>query len=548
MLVGIAWRTHPADTCHSMMPNRGAFALSLTVLLSVASGAPAQAPAPGFRLFGATNDLDVTLLDVNNSVVHRWTTLFRGKSIRFLPDGSLLRSIRIPRGSAPGQSGAIQRYALDGTLLWDWRYDAPGVSVHHDISVLPNGNVLLIAAHDKTRAEAIAAGRDPNTISQVFKPERIIEVQPTGLTTGTIVWEWDAWDHLVQDFDMARANFGVVANRPELLNINYPTGTQLNGDWLHFNGIDYDPVHDRILLSCPRMNEVWVIDHSTTTAEAKGSTGGRWKRGGDLLYRWGNPAAYDSGTTTSRVLGFQHSPTFIPQGMPGAGNILLFNNRYTAVRSSVVEFKPPLDASGAFLPRVGGVYGPVAPVWTYSDSGFYSAILSSARRLPNGNTLVCSGTQHWLFEVTPSGKRVWEYTRPGKEQIFQALHVDRTLWASAATLSVSKGGSVRFDLVAGTPRAADMHLVLASASGTSPGYSLGAYTLPLNLDNIFVFSYEQANGPFFPQTLGAINASGRSTAGFKIPSNMPPALVGLEARLRLRHLGLDDRRPSPSPR
>lgn len=197
----------------------------------------------------------------------------------------------------------------------------------------------------------------------------------------------------------------------------------------------------------------------------------------------------------------------------------------------MVEFTPPVDSKGAFLSRVGGVYGPAKPVWTYSASGFHSVIISSARRLPNGNTLVCSGAQRWLFEVTPGGKRVWEYTVPGRprssDYIFHAHYVDRTLWASDTTLSVSAGGSIGFDLVAGTPRAGDMHLVLASVSGTSPGFRIGAFTLPLNFDSIFLFSYEQANGPFFPQTLGTIDTSGRSIAGFTIPPRMPPSLVGL---------------------
>lgn len=79
----------------------------------------------------------------------------------------------------------------------------------------------------------------------------------------------------------------------------------------------------------------------------------------------------------------------------------------------------------------------------------------------------------------------------------------------------------------GTPRAGDEHLVLASVSGTSPGYPLGAHALPLNFDSIFLFSFEQANGAFFLQTFGTISPSGRSTAGFAIPPGMPAALVGV---------------------
>ena len=69
----------------------------------------------------------------------------------------------------------------------------------------------------------------------------------------------------------------------------YRQGPQVEVDWLHTNGIDYNAEYDLIVLSVPRMNELWVIDHSTTTEEALGSTGGRWGKGGDLLWRWGNP-------------------------------------------------------------------------------------------------------------------------------------------------------------------------------------------------------------------------------------------------------------------
>lgn len=60
------------------------------------------------------------------------------------------------------------------------------------------------------------------------------------------------------------------------------------------NGIDYNPVLDQIALSTHNLNEWYIIDHSTTTAEAATSSGGNSGKGGDLLYRWGNPAAYQA--------------------------------------------------------------------------------------------------------------------------------------------------------------------------------------------------------------------------------------------------------------
>ena len=87
---------------------------------------------------------------------------------------------------------------------------------------LPNGNVLLIVWDRKTTEEAIAAGRRPEmTGDKHLIVDSLVEIKPTGKTTGEVVWEWHLWDHLVQDFDKTKANFGNVGEHPELVNINY---------------------------------------------------------------------------------------------------------------------------------------------------------------------------------------------------------------------------------------------------------------------------------------------------------------------------------------
>jgi hypothetical protein len=262
--------------------------------------------------------------------------------------------------------------------------------------------------------QAIVAGRDPNTIGQgSIWSEKIIEVQPTGPTTGTIVWEWKVWDHLVQDHDSSKANFGPVATQPERVDVNYDT-TGGKSDWLHFNAIAYNAALDQIVVSSRTNSEIWIIDHSTTTSEAAGRTGGRWGKGGDLLYRWGNPAAYRGGTTADQTLFYQHNPTWIPAGHPGAGNILIFNNgpRGTMNVSSVDEIVPPTATNGSYV-FSGGRYGPAAPTWSHQQPGFYSRIISGAQRLPNGNTLICEGSPDGkIFEVTPGHQEVWRYQSP----------------------------------------------------------------------------------------------------------------------------------------
>ncbi len=108
---------------------------------------------------------------------------------------------------------------------------------------------------------------------------------------------------------------------------------------------------DQILISVHNFSEIWVIDHSTTTAEAASHSGGNSGMGGDLLYRWGNPAAYDSGSSADQQLFVQHDAQWIGNGLPGAGNILIFNNgqgRPDGDYSSVDEIVPPVASDGSY--------------------------------------------------------------------------------------------------------------------------------------------------------------------------------------------------------
>jgi hypothetical protein len=501
---------------------------SLRVLVAalvafVIAGATRGQAAPGFRVFGPLDGTTTHLVDVNGTIVQTWpSTVTPGVGIYVDPaDGTLLRTIRT-NGAPPigGAGGGIERLALDGTVLWHWQYDGPLHWTHHDIELLPNGNVLLIAWDNKTVAEAIAAGRDPALISgTVMRPDSIIEVQQTGPTTGAVVWEWHVWDHLVQDVDATKANFGVVANHPELLDVNYPPDASITNDWNHANGLDYDPVHDRIAISCLRQNEVYVIDHGTTTAEAAGHTGGTWGKGGDILYRYGNPAAYEAGTPADQKFFGQHSPEFVPEGYPGAGNMLVFNNNAIG-GTAVWEFLPPMDAMGNFLLTPGTAYGPAAPLWTYAAPGFSSSFISGCERLPNGNTLICAGAQAWVFEVTPAAQVVWSFVLPGANTlIFHAHYVERTLWADKSSLSGAAGGTVTFDVIAGSPHAGRTYVLLGSASGTTPGIPVGGgLVLPLNFDPVLQFTFDNANTPVLSNTLGVLDALGRATATLNLPA------------------------------
>jgi hypothetical protein len=383
-----------------------------------------RAPATygGYSFFAPGRDTTTYLIDEIGRMVHSWPSNFNpGNSAYLLEGGDILRAARIP-GNPPlvagGVGGRVERIAWDGTLLWNFEYSSAQVQHHHDVEPLPNGNLLLVAWELKSVAEATAAGRDPALLpdNQLW-PDHIIEVEPTGNSGGTIVWQWHAWDHLVQEIDPALPNFGVVADHPEKIDINY-FGTTAGADWLHVNSIDYNAELDQIMLSVPTFAEVWIIDHSTTTAEAASNSGGLRGHGGDLLYRWGNPRTYQAGTTTDQMLFFQHCAEWIDPGLPGAGNVIVFNNgvnRPGGNASSTDEFIPPIDSGGNYVLNPGNAFGPSALQWTYMapvPTDLYGRILGGVQRLPNGNTLLCEGAHGNFIEVTESGSEVWHYVNP----------------------------------------------------------------------------------------------------------------------------------------
>src|SRR5262249_12700676 len=157
--------------------------------------------------------------------------------------------------------------------------------------------------------------------------------------------------------------------------------------------VAYNAELDQVMMSVYEFSEIWVIDHSTTTAEASGHKGGRSGRGGDLLYRWGNPRAYRAGAVKDQRLFGQHDSHWIAKGLPGEGHVLVFNNgmrRTGGAYSSVEEIVLPVAANGRYEYTPGKAFGPERPVWTYAApkrTDFYAPFISGAARLPNGNTL-----------------------------------------------------------------------------------------------------------------------------------------------------------------
>ena len=521
--------------------------LRLTALL--VTGSLAAQVSPGLRLFSAPGGVQqLQLVDTQGQLVHTWATPDDTLCTHLGPDGSVLFSAFDVNTAFPGVTGRLMQRDLDGSLTWDLRLNGAQRLMHHDFFVMENGNVLVMTVDNLQRVHALANGRDPALLpAPTWLPETIIEVQRTGFNSAQIVWEWHSADHWVQDYDPALPNYGVVADHPELIDINYPPVTlSLVGDVHHCNGIDYDAENDWIIISARSQNEVWLVDHSTTTAEAAGHTGGNRGRGGDLLWRWGNPEAYGRGTPADRKLFGQHDPRFIPDGFPGAGNITLFNNMVQVFQaptathplggeSAVIEIELPVDNTGTpFIDPVSNTYGPDAPVWSYSDpQTFYSPFVSGAQRLRNGNTLITQGMFRRIFEITPAGNVVWEYTDPSEVGfIFQASLIERSNWNRVDEVSRTAGGTIECTAVIDSSLAGQNYFMLASlvTEGTTP--VPGGVVLPFTADILTSGMLQFPNTALFINTFGQLDASGRADSDILIPPNLlVPNLVGREMEI-----------------
>ncbi len=394
----------------------GLYFCSLVTLASVAFSGD---PCAGLTLLSPMNSQVTCTIDLEGTVTNTWHGAANPSSIAyFFSDCSILRPCKDPEGTFDPNigGGRIQLINADDQVEWDFLFSDSTHQQHHDIEPLPNGNILLVAWERKTMAEAIEAGRQ--TIESEIWPVMIAEIEPFGSSGGNIVWEWHLWDHLIQEVDPALPGYGVISDHPELIDINFGEvgGGSGVGDWIHVNAIDFNPYLDQIVFSSRPFNEFYIIDHSTSTAEASGSTGGNSGMGGDILYRWGNPQVYGRGESSDKYFSVVHGANWIDDGLPGEGNILAFNNgdRPGSVNdySTVVEIEPPLNASGTYDISPNEPFGPTEPCWTCGDPGdFYGGPTQcGAYRMPGGNTVITLTGENYIFEVDLLGDKVWEYT------------------------------------------------------------------------------------------------------------------------------------------
>ena len=225
---------------------------------------------------------------------------------------------------------------------------------------------------------------------------------------GEVLWEWLASDHIQE------LGFSEDARNAIYRSVPWHEGRQ-SADWIHLNSATYigpnrwygagdERFHpDNIIISSRTANIVAIIERATGAIV--------WRMGPD--YRESS-ALQELG----QVIG-QHHPHIIPEGLPGAGNLLLFDNGGNAGYGPGTPSAPTgVNNVTRMNSRVLEI-NPVTfeKVWEYSIAGlpgflFYSTFVSSAQRLLNGNTLITEGVVGRVFEVTPGNEIVWEYMNP----------------------------------------------------------------------------------------------------------------------------------------
>ena len=317
---------------------------------------------------GSTVPDDVRLIDMNGNVVHSWTVpAWLNKRSRLLPNGHLLYA---------GPNQTIFEYDWDGNVVWTHE----GIGSVNDLRWLPNNNRLLVAHQlmpddfqNQVRDVEIAPWWPPRKRGSEERQRSadIYEVTPDG----DVVWEWHAYNHL---------------------DLNKFSPATPEGDWLHVNSIAPLPENKwfdagdtrfrpgNILVNARNLDMIYLVDKETKAVV------------------WEATHTYKGGMSHS------HEPEMIENGLPGAGNIILFDNglfprhRTHSGQTFIIELNPINQEI----------------VWTYETEGyanikFFSKTMGSQRRLPTGTTFIAEDNTGRLFQVTPEGEIVWEYVNRG---------------------------------------------------------------------------------------------------------------------------------------
>lgn len=414
------------------------------LFLGILFKAQTQDVYPGYAFYSSGRECK--LYDMDKNLVHTWTSNYQcAGAARLCRDSSVLYSGRNPDGWSGGvlTGGQIQIIKWNGELAWDFQYASSEYCPHHNMEIMyytddpketPN---VLLACYEKE-----------NNASEL--PDKLVEIKPTGKTTGEIVWQWYAWDHRTNDPD----------NHPELL--EEPSGTRPGGDWNHLNSVSYNRVLDQIVCGIKNFDEFIIIDHSTTIEEASGHTGGTYGKGGDILYRWGKASNY--GCTGNDYIRGHHAASWIQKifpgtnlEVPGGGNVVLFENSLR----EVVEVELPGNGDGIYPRNPGEAFDPDSPTWTYtmSNPGQHEG---SVERLPNGNTFICDANSS-IYEITSGGQTVWSMSaRTNQAHKYALTYFDYVKPVDENNISAQKNITPK---VFSNPATGHIHISLNNVKG-----------------------------------------------------------------------------------
>jgi len=364
-----------------------------------------DASADGYVLFSPQMQTKTYLIDKQGQVVNAWDSDYMPASAMYLLDnGHLLRAGR-SGGAESDAIRVIEEFDWDGNLVWEYIFDAPRFTQHHDIQPMPNGNILVIAKEHVPMDEAIELGfdldmakmipnRNKNESLNEIDLDSIFEINPQ---TDAVVWEWHVSDHLVQETDPDFPNYGDIADFPKRINVNYHDVPRVT-DTIHMNSVAYNSESDLIIVSVRSFSEIWVIDHNLTTENARGTQG-------DLLYRWGNPATYGQGTDNDRSLYYQHDVRWLDDSQADS-NLTVFNNGTRANQQSyVIEFNFPTDW------MTNNSFNSPDLIWE-STVDVFAINMSGGQYLPNSNILITLAPDGRFVEITQDSDIVWDYINP----------------------------------------------------------------------------------------------------------------------------------------
>ena len=338
----------------------------------------------GYTLFCFPYEQSVSLIDMEGKVVNEWKA--RAIRAKLLPNGNLLVVER-----KMGEMNTVREYDWEGRLVWEYKPPGPA---HHDVERLSDGNTLLLYM-EPIPEEVKRKIKDP-----VRKSARLIYADVVLEVTQDkkIVWDWHMYEHL---------------------DLNQYCKTCVPSDWTHTNTVQslpenrhYDAGDERfklgnILLSPRNLSYIFIVDKETK----------------EIV--WEYSGRYSGG------LAGQHEPHMIEKGLPGEGNIIIFDNGAPPMRSIghagksyILEIDPPTERL----------------VWKYENGEkFYSAFRSNVQRLPNGNTLICESEGSRIFEVTREGEIVWEYAVEWQRILGRAYRYPYDYCPQLAKLGEPKG-------------------------------------------------------------------------------------------------------------